>query len=106
MGYFDLSEKDIYNSLLSVGLFYKNFDSNIQFNNLDRLHTLLTEINNGSYTVSKIMNSLQNPCFNNLRDCRWQGLETNCSLIFTQRKTDIGLCCIFNYQRLTPTKLQ
>lgn len=71
------------------------------FSGIIRLHAMLTEINNGSYSLSTILTSLSSPCNELVKACYWQDDKVNCSETFTSRRTYMHQCCSFNYQRPT-----
>lgn len=45
-------------------------------------------------------------CSDMLKTCKWQGHYVQCSKIFSTRKSYMGPCCTFNYQRPLVTVLK
>lgn len=96
----------IFEILLLLGKFYYFEVGEDEFYDLDRLHSFLIQAYGGLYDVDAIMTNLTIPCERMIKRCMWRGTIVSCPMIFEQRKTYMGKCCIFNYQRPTTETFQ
>lgn len=78
---------------------YNLRNDDLMFQELDVLHSFFVEIYGTNYSVNNIILSLQPDCTDSFKKCRWHGLSVPCSQLFTRRRSYLGVCCCFNFQR-------
>lgn len=74
----------------SVGFF-----ATTSYNQTD-LDILENILNKTSYSIEDAMAEIQTTCDEMLRQCRFEGINMNCTNIFKPVTSQYGLCCIFN----------
>lgn len=91
----------MYSNVMLFGNFFNLNLDEIDYYKLDKFHNFMTEAYNGSYSSNDLIKEMHLPCSETIKECRLHGQLVKCKKIFTMRKTHIGRCCAFNYQRPT-----
>lgn len=91
----------IYKNLLLLGTVFDWHSDEYMFYEIDNLHSFFVELYGTNYSLNAILTKLQPNCMEHLSNCKWQDHIVPCNKLFFSRRTYIGPCCIFNYQRPT-----
>lgn len=114
---------EVAESLLVLGKMYDLRTDSEDFYLFDRVHAALTHVYDGVYPIQQILANVSDQieiqchiliafrqlapkCEHIVRRCKWLGRITDCSALFTLRRTYLGNCCAFNYNRPIGSELR